>query len=185
MRSPWRSEKSAEYAKRLQHAHRLSKRERDANTSNDGERVTTMLGHAAKAARAVHSGDATDDAQWTNRFATLAGCLPAWADDDFLRTPAHTAEVMSAVAYGQDLATEAAEAWRHAAAPAQSWMKHRATERGLLTLVLRCWRERVEHDTPGINNDSSRWIVRRERQQRAGPRTRRTQAGPRCCCTPP
>ena len=76
--------------------------------------------------------------------------------------------------YGQGLATEAAEAWRKAAAPGLAWLRHRNAERGLMTLVFRCWRERVEHDAAGINNDSSRWRVRKQtaRQQRAGPRTR-------------
>ena len=101
--------------------------------------------------------------------------MPAWADDGHARegTQAHTREVTSAVMSGQGLAAEAAEAWRKEAAPAQAWMRHRTSERGLLTLVFRCWRERVEHDTPGINNDSSRWRVRTERAQRVGPRTRR------------
>ena len=52
-------------------------------------------------------------------------------------------------------------------------MRHRSAERGLMTLVFRCWRERVEHDTPGLSHDSTRWRVRKpQRQQRAGPRTR-------------
>ena len=45
-----------------------------------------------------------------------------------------------------------------------------------MTLVLRCWRERVEHDAPGINNDASRWRVRKVRRRRAGPRTRTRRA---------
>ena len=51
----------------------------------------------------------------------------------------------------------------------------------VMTLVFRCWRERVEHDAAGINNDSSRWRVRKQtaRQRRAGPRTRAHDGGQR------
>ena len=38
-----------------------------------------------------------------------------------------------------------------------------------MTLVLRCWRERVEHDAAGISHDSTRWRVRRGPQQHARP----------------
>ena len=44
-----------------------------------------------------------------------------------------------------------------------------------MKLVFRCWRERVEHDAAGINNDSTRWHVRRERQRHARPRRQQRQ----------
>ena len=176
-RALWRGEQGEQYAKQLARAHSVCKRVRDESTSDSGAKATRVVGSAAQAARAAHRGEAIDDNAWSNSFAVLAGCLPAWADDGHARegTQVHTREVTNAVMSGQGLAAEAAETWRKEAAPAQAWMRHRTSERGLLTLVFRCWRERVEHDTPGINNDSSRWRVRTERAQRVrvGPRTRR------------
>ena len=176
-RALWQGERSKEYAKQLEHAHSVCKRVRDESTSGSGAKATSMVANAAKVARATHRGETVDDNAWKNSFAVLAGCLPAWADDDHAqeRTREHTREVTNAVMSGQNLAAEAAEAWRKEAAPAQTWIRHRTKERGLLTLVFRSWRERVEHDAPGINNDSSRWRIRTERTQRAGPRTRRAR----------
>ena len=47
-----------------------------------------------------------------------------------------------------------------------------------MTLVLRCWRERVEHDAAGISHDSTRWRVRREPRQHARPRRRQQRRDP-------
>ena len=157
----------------LEGAHTTCKRARDANAGNVGVRPATMIGAAARAARASHRGEVLDDEAWRNRYAVLAGCLPSWADDERTQVSgAMTKEVSTAIVAGQALATRAAEAWREAAAPGMAWLRHRARERGLMTLVLRGWREQVEHDTPGINNDRTRWRVRRERRPRDGPRTR-------------
>ena len=82
------------------------------------------------------------------------------------------------VAHGQGLATEAATAWREMAAPGEAWLKHRSRERGLMTLVLRCWRERVEHDAAGISHDSTRWRVRRESRQHARQGRRQQRRAP-------
>jgi len=177
----WRSEKSEAYARQLEAAHKACKRAREEGTRHEGAEPTRMLEMAAKAARAVHRGEAIDAAAWSNRYAVLAGCLPAWADDEHASASAsgtHTKETTSAVMHGQEIAAEAAEALRKAAAPGQTWLRHRNAERGLMTLVFRCWRERVEHDAPGINNDPSRWQVRKTRRRRAGPRrsTRRPHA---------
>ena len=57
------------------------------------------------------------------------------------------------------------EAWQQAAAPGLEFAKHRTANRGLLQLVVRAWRERVEHDSPGICTDASRWIVRKRQPQ--------------------
>ena len=173
-RTVWQGEQGEQYAKQLAHAHNVCKRVRDESTGEYGVKATRMVGSAALAARATYRGEAIDDSAWSNSFAVLAGCLTAWADDDHAHegTQIHTREVTSAVMSGQALATEAAEAWRKEAAPAKEWMRHRTSQRGLLTLVFRCWRERVEYDTPGINTDSSKWHVRTERVQRVGPHTR-------------
>ena len=46
-----------------------------------------------------------------------------------------------------------------------------------MELVLRSWRERVEHDAPGLSADSSRWRVRKPpRQTQQGPRRRQQAA---------
>ena len=85
---------------------------------------------------------------------------------------------MNVVAHGQGLATEGATAWREMAAPGEAWLKHRTRERGLMTLVLRCWRERVEHDAAGISHDSTRWRVRREPRQHARQGRRQQRRAP-------
>ena len=137
-----------------------------------------MLRAAAQAARDTHRGAPLNDGAWANRYAVLAGCLPAWADADAdTHTREHTKEVMSVITHGQGLATEAATAWREMAAPGEAWLRHRARERGLMTLVLRCWREQVEHDAAGISGDSTRWRVRREPRQHARPRRRQQRRG--------
>ena len=130
----------------LESAHKACKRARDASTHTVGERPTNMLRAAAQAARDTHRGTPVSDGAWANRYAVLAGCLPAWAEGAHADTHAHehTKEVMSTITHGQELATEAAAAWREMAAPGEAWLRHRARERGLMTLVLRCWRERVE-----------------------------------------
>ena len=169
----WRNEKSKHYARQLEAASKSCEQARDTSTDNAGAKPTNMLKVAAQAARMTHQGDVIDDSAWHNRYAVLAGCLPAWADHEEPHAREHTREITHAIMQGQDLATEAAETWREAAAPAMAWMRHRTAERGLMTLIFRSWRERVEHDTPGINHDSTRWRVRRQpRQQRAGPTTR-------------
>ena len=139
-----------------------------------------MLRAAAQAARDTHRGTSVSDGAWAIRYAVLAGCLPAWAEGAHADTHAHehTKEVMSTITHGQELATEAAAAWREMAAPGEAWLRHRARERGLMSLVLRCWRERVEHDAAGISHDSTRWRVRREPRQHARPRRRQQRRGP-------
>ena len=139
-----------------------------------------MLRAAAQAARDTHRGAPVNDDAWANRYAVLAGCLPAWADDAHAdtHTREHTKEVMNTVSHGQGLATEAATAWREMAAPGEAWLKHRSRERGLMTLVLRCWRERVEHDAAGISHDSTRWRVRREPRQHARQGRRQQRRAP-------
>ena len=64
---------------------------------------------------------------------------------------------------GQAIATEAIVEWRGQAAPARHFVQNRVENRGLLQLVFRSWRERVEHEAPGVSCDSSRWVVREER----------------------
>ena len=72
---------------------------------------------------------------------------------------------------GQAIATEAIVEWRGQAAPARHFVQNRVENRGLLQLVFRSWRERVEHEAPGVSCDSSRWVVREE--QLGGQRTTR------------
>ena len=97
----------------------------------------------------------------------MPASVPAWADDAHAdtHTREHTKEVMNTVSHGQGLATEAATAWREMAAPGEAWLKHRSRERGLMSLVLRRWRVRVEREAAGISHDSTRWRVRREPRQ--------------------
>ena len=68
-----------------------------------------------------------------------------------------------AIIAGQALAAEAVVEWRGQAAPARHFVRNRNENRGLLQLVLRAWRERVEHEAPGVSSDSSRWRVREEK----------------------
>ena len=85
------------------------------------------------------------------------------------------------VVSGQDAVVEAVAAWRQAAKPGIAFENHRRTNGGLLRLVLRLWRERVEIDAPGLNTSEERWRVRRQKQrpqqqQRVGLRDRKTPA---------
>ena len=91
----------------------------------------------------------------------LAGTLPAWAAEGAATGPAK--ECTAAVQAGQDVAVSAVEAWKKAAAPGLTFEKNRRAARGLLQLVVRLWRERVEHDKPGLSVDEDRWRVRRRR----------------------
>ena len=173
-----RDSRGLAHARQIEQALAACKRTRDMSTQDGGTRSIRVLRGAASAARSTYAGDAIDEQAWTNRYALLAGCLPAWADDGDT-TPAHghehTRATTDAIVHGQTLAAEAANAWRTAAAPGMAWLKHRAREHGTMKLVFRCWRERVEHDTAGINNDATRWHVRRERQQHARPRRQQRQ----------
>ena len=149
----WHSEKARAHAQQLESAHTACKRARDASTCTVGERPTNMLRAAAQAARDTHRGAPVNDDAWANRYAVLAGCLPAWADDAHAdtHTREHTKEVMNVVAHGQGLATEAAMAWREMAAPGEAWLRHRARERGLMTLVLRWLLARASRARRGRN----------------------------------
>ena len=51
---------------------------------------------------------------------------------------------------GQDTAVKAVEAWKEAAAPGLAFEKQRRTSAGLMRLVVRLWRERIEHDSAEI-----------------------------------
>ena len=172
-RGLWGSEKGAAHVAHLESATKICKQaRRDAheNGREVGKKAIQTLEKAEKAARAAHQGEHVDAQGWNNRYAVLAGCLPAWADDNEGSKGRHTKAVIQAVMHGQDLAKQAAEAWREAAAPARQWLRHRIDNRGLMTLVFRSWRERVEHDTPGINNDNTRWRIRRAARTRNSPR---------------
>ena len=58
-----------------------------------------------------------------------------------------------------------------------AFVQARTAERGLMRLVFGCWRERVEHDAPGINSDMSRWRVRRRWKAGRMTRSRQQQRG--------
>ena len=131
--------------------------------SREGAKVVRVLEQAAGAARTIHAGEQVDQTAWGSRYAVLAGCLPEWAQAREMQARGPTKEVVSVVMSGQNLATRAVEDWCEQAAPAQAFARARAEEQGLLRLVMGCWRERVEHDTPGVNTDRSRGRIRADR----------------------
>ena len=170
----WRSTKHDAHVQQLKRAYDACKSARDDSTTGAGERSTAVLAGAVKAARTIQRGEQAGELDDANRFAVLAGCLPAWAADGETHEKEPTREVTDAVMTGQALATEAVTEWREQTAPARHFLRNRSESRGLLQLVLRAWRERVEHEAPGISCDSSRWRVREE--QTGGRRTTRVTA---------
>ena len=125
-------------------------------------KATRVLELAAGAARTMNEGGEIDHPGWTNRYAVLAGCLPEWAQDGATQAPQPTKDMVGTVLLGQDLVVKAVAQWRAQAAPMHAFVQARTAERGLMRLVFGCWRERVEYDAPGINNDASRWRVRKQ-----------------------
>ena len=124
-----------------------------------------MIKGAREAARAVGKGEKIDDAQWTNYYAVLAGTIPEWEEHGAEAGPVK--ECVKAVAAGQDGAVDAIRAWKKAARPGLEFERQRRTNSGLMHLVLRLWRERIEHDAPGLSVSEERWRVRKPRQHKA------------------
>ena len=122
------------------------------------------------------------DAQWTNRFAVLAGTMPAWAEPNAEAGPVR--ECVAAVLVGQDAAVEAVAAWKEASRKGIDFEKQRRTNGGLMQLVLRLWRERVEHDAPGLSTSEARWVVREQRPRHHQQQRRSTRNGKRPASEP-
>jgi len=173
-RGVWQGKESNGYVYALQQAHGTCREQRDEKGRGAGVQATAMIGGALSAARAVQRGEKLSDAQWANRFAVLAACLPAWAEVD--ESEGGPVEICTAaVLAGQGKASEAVTAWKEAAEPGIAFERQRRTAAGLMQLVVRLWRERVELDAPGISTDEKRWVVRRPQKGRV--RRRNVTAG--------
>ena len=178
----WRGKAGKRHVESMERMSAACTKARAESTGGNGQRVTAMVEDALATAHTVHNGGRVNDAQWLNRWAVLAGDLPAWAEDsvhDSTCTRDTEGPVRAAtigVVEAEGVVVKAVQAWKHAAAPGICFAKHREQNRGLLQLVVRLWRERAEHDAPGLMTDETRWVVRTQKPSARLRKRRRRRA---------
>lgn len=133
---------------------------REQRDSTNGSRVTTMLQGCLVATQHAHAQRAVSTEQWQNRWAVLAGVLPAWAEGGEEDRKGPEKECAAALNASVDAATYTITEWHQCAKAGHTFMKAREHNRGLLQLTLRAWREQVELSNPQINDTPARWKVR-------------------------
>ena len=114
----------------------------DRSEREVGSHATATVRGAIEAARTVQRGEELSDVQWNNRWAVLAGTLPAWAANGEESGPVK--ECATAIIEAQTAANGAVAAWKKAAGPGIEFGRQRQTHSGLMHLVLRLWREQIE-----------------------------------------
>ena len=140
--------------------HACGARKSAQQASTNGDRVAATLRGAQQAAQRTRTQRPVSQAQWQNRWAVLAGVLPAWAEDGTEAREGPEQECAAALNAGVDLAVHTLAQWQQCAKAGSTFAKHREQHRGLLHLVLRAWREHVEHAAPQLQATPAAWRVR-------------------------
>ena len=128
--------------------------------SNNGQQVTMMLKAARVAAQRTQACRPVSHEQWRNRWAVLAGVLPAWAESGSEEREGPTEECALALNLGVDSAVHTITKWHKSAKAGLTFVRQREQHRGLLHLVVRAWREQVEYAMPRLQAAPSLWKVR-------------------------
>ena len=140
--------------------HACGARKCTQQTSTNGEKVVATLRGAQQAAQRTRTQRPVSQEQWQNRWAVLAGVLPAWAEDGIEAREGPEQECAAALNAGVDLAVHTLTEWHHCAKAGITFAKQREQHRGLLHLVLRAWREHVEQVAPQLHATPAAWRVR-------------------------
>ena len=133
---------------------------REQQNSANGNRVTATLQGALVAAQRTHAQRAVSTQQWQNRWAVLAGVLPAWAEGDEEDKKGPEKECAAALNESVDAATHTITKWHQCAKAGHIFMSARDQNKGLMQMTFRAWREQVELTAPQIHNVPTKWKVR-------------------------
>jgi hypothetical protein len=115
---------------------------------------------ALVAAQRTHAQRAVSTQQWQNRWAVLAGVLPAWAEGDEEDKKGPEKECAAALNESVDAATHTITKWHQCAKAGHIFMSARDQNKGLMQMTFRAWREQVELTAPQIHNVPTKWKVR-------------------------
>ena len=137
-----------------------NKRKQMQQTSANGDKVLAMLQSAQKAEQRTCTKRPVSQEQWHNRWAVLAGVLPAWAEGGSEERTGPVTECAGALNAGVDLAAHTIAQWHQSAKAGLTFAKQREQHIGLLQLTIRAWREQVEHDMLHLQATPAAWKVR-------------------------
>ena len=132
--------------------------------SRDGRAVIPVLKRAKAATELARQGKEVGDEDWEGLRQVLAGELPAWQAEGVRGKAAPKKLSKAVVACVRSLQESAALETTcniQSRVLMEAFKREREGARGWMRGVLLGWREVVEHSTPVVRDDSTRWRVRR------------------------